>query len=434
MDDGPTTRSSPPALAAARGQTSHWSRRRRSKGSRPLAATRATFAMLYAVDGAILPFFSVFLARAHGLSAGQIGLVLAIGGAASIPAPFLLSMLADRFGRAVRLLMLVLTGSALTLLAMTVADGYWQIALVYALFMVVHESARPLLDGVFFKAQRRTAQLRTVSYHRVRIWGTFGFMVPGVVIYFAMSDDTSLAGLPAVASGLALLAVVSAFHLPTRRAPGGAPEKTKNQLASSSLPELFKAAGALLKRPTTAVFVLAMFCMQTSFTAYSVFYPLHVTDVVGLAPRWLGLITNVGVFIELGYMAAFAWFVRRLGWRWLMVAGAIAAALRLVLLAALPTAGVAVGTQVVHGLVIIVLMVASRVVLDQQASSAIRHTAQGLFAMIVIGGGRIAGSAIGGLIAAHSISALFWSAAALSGFAAVLLAWCLRHFHSDHPT
>jgi MFS transporter, PPP family, 3-phenylpropionic acid transporter len=402
-------------------------------GSRPVAATRATFAMLYAVDGAILPFFSVFLARAHGLGAGQIGLVLAIGGAASIPAPFLLSMLADRFGRAVRLLMLVLTGSALTLLTMTVADGYWQIAIVYALFMVVHESARPLLDGIFFKAQRSTPQLRTVSYHRVRIWGTFGFMVPGVVIYFAMSDDTSLAGLPAVASGLALLAVVSAFHLPTRRTAASAAEHPKH-VGAASLPELFKSAGALLSRPATAVFVLAMLCMQTSFTAYSVFYPLHVTDVVGLAPRWLGLITNVGVFIELGYMAAFAWFVRRLGWRWLMVAGALAAALRLALLAALPTAGVAVGTQAAHGLVIIVLMVASRVVLDQQASSAIRHTAQGLFAMIVLGGGRIAGSALGGMIASHSISTLFWSAAALSGFAAVLLAWCLRNFHSDHPT
>ncbi|GAA2758803.1 hypothetical protein GCM10009872_41630 [Actinopolymorpha rutila] len=316
---------------------------------------------MYAVDGAMLPFFSVFLAFVHGLGTAQIGVVLAVSSAAAVIAPPVLTVAADRYGRAETLFLFVLAVSAIALSVFAFVGGYWWVVFVYAAFSLAREPTRPLLDGIFFSSQRHIRALAKVSYHQVRIWGTVGYMVPGVLLFFVLTDRHSLWLLPLVA-----------------------------------------------------------------VTAYSTFYPLMATEVVGLSPRWLGLVTNLGVLVEIAYMAAFGWLVRRLGWRWLMVLGAATATIRVALLAAFPTIGVVVGTQVVHGMVIIVSMVAGRVILDRRAPDAIRHTTQGLYAMLVLGGGRIVGSAFGGLVASHDLSRVFWAAALAALVAMLGLAWSLR--------
>ena len=417
--------------------------------SRPLAFTNLSYAALYAVDGALLPFLSVFLAYEHGLGPGQIGFVLAVSSAAAILTPPALTMVADRYGRAELLLLVSLGASAVALAVFAFVDGYWWILVVYAAFSLTREPTRPLLDGIFFTSQRLIPALARVSYHRVRIWGTFGYMVPGVLLYFTLSDDRDGFGsLPLLACGLAVFGVLAASLLPTRHhvdtaadgrgveageagdtGEGGAAARRPMPGApggGTTLRVMLRAAGRLLSRRRTALFIVAMFLLQASMSAYFAFYPLQATEVVGLSPRWLGLVTNLGVVLELGYMAAFGWLVRRLGWRWLVVAGALAAAVRVALLAAIPTVGVVVGQQVLHGLVIIVSMVAGRVILDRHAPDEIRHTAQGIYAMIVLGGGKIVGSAVGGLVAASSLTAVFWSSAGVAFVAAGILAWALR--------
>lgn len=411
-------------------------------GSRPLAATNASYATLYAVDGALLPFLSVFLAYAHGLSTREIGFVLAAASAAAVVAPPVLTVLADRYGRAELLLLSMLVASSAALLVFAYADGYWSILIIYAAFCLVREPTRPLLDGIFFTSQRMIPAMAGVSYHRSRIWGTFGYMVPGVLLYFALTDQDRLRYLPLGASGLALLGVLTAWFLPTRHRAGGAEDadrpgtkvSRRDGTASggtagggATLAVMMRAAGSLLARRTTALFIVAMFLLQASMAAYFAFYPLQATQVVGLSPRWLGLVTNLGVLLELGYMASFGWLVRRLGWRWLMVLGASGMAVRVALLAALPTVAIVVGTQVLHGLVIVVSMVAGRVILDRHAPDEIRHTVQGLYAMLVLGGGKIVGSALGGLVAAQSLSTVFWSASVVAVAAALILSWALRN-------
>ncbi|MEQ7127304.1 MFS transporter [Actinopolymorpha sp. B11F2] len=402
-------------------------------------ATNTTYATLYAVDGALLPFLSLFLAYAHGLSASQIGFVMAAASVSAIVAPPVLTVLADRYGRAELLLVTMLAASSVALLVFAFVGGFWWLLIVYAAFSLVREPTRPLLDGIFFTSQRTIPALAEVKYHRVRFWGTFGFMVPGVILYFVLVDGEALDSLPLLSCGLAVLGVAAALFLPSRRrasvsaaslpsgGPGGRGGRAPTQAAGrTDMRTLARAAGRLLRRRTTVVFIVSMFLLQASMSAYFAFYPLQATEVVGLSPRWIGLITNLGVALELGYMAAFGWLVARLGWRWLMVLGAAGMAVRVALLAAIPTVGIVVGTQVLHGLVIVVSMVAGRVILDRYAPDEIRHTAQGLYAMIVLGGGKIVGSALGGLIAAQDLSAVFWSAAAVASVAAFGLAWALR--------
>lgn len=419
--DGPPV-DAPPAVDRRPG----WVRRR------PALATKANYAAIYGVDGVLLPFFSVYLAHVHGLNTTQIGFVLAAASVAALVAPPIVSMLADRFGHAERLLMLTLLAGAVALFVFNFVDGYWWVLGCYFVFSLAREPGRPLLDGIFFNAQRTIPALGSQTYHGVRLWGTFGFMVPGVALYFVVSDNESLIVLPWLACVLAVAAIVAAYFLPTRDYPT-LDSGTAQVRQQTSMRDLFRAIGRLVRRPTTAMFIVAMFLLNASMAAYAAFYPLQFTDVVGLSPRWLGPVNSIGVGLELVYMAAFGWFVRHLGWRKLMVIGALAAAARVALLAAVPTVAVVVGTQVVHGLVIIVTMVAGRIIMDRQAPDEIRHSAQGLYAMAVVGGGRIAGTAVGGLVAAGQLSTVFWASSGAALVAAGILAWALRQ-RDDVPS
>jgi len=134
----------------------------------------------------------------------------------------------------------------------------------------------------------------------------------------------------------------------------------------------------------------------------------------------------VGVAAELVYMAAFGRLVRLLGWRWFMVTGVLLQAARAAALALFPATGTLVAAQLVHGMVIIVTMVGARTLLDRHASDAVRYTIQGFFVMVVFGAGRIAGNWLGGVLAVHSLTAMFWAAAGCCVAAAAMLAWALE--------
>lgn len=385
---------------------------------RPLIALKAAYAAVYSVDGALLPFLSVLLAHQHGLSAYQVGVVLGVSGIAAVIGPPLATLLADSFGKADRLLAFALLLTAASLAAFAVVDGYWWVLAVTLLFHLVREPSRPLLDGIYFSARHHDDRVAGSSYHKVRIWGTAGFLVPGVAMYFVLDrEDGSLVAAPLLASGLAVLSTLLVPSLPI-----GGPSYVQRV----PLRETARTAWAVLRRPAMAVFVFAMFWVQTAFTAYMAFYPLQATDEIGLAERWLGPLMVVGVAAELVYMAAFGRLVRLLGWRWFMVTGVLLQAARAAALALFPATGTLVAAQLVHGMVIIVTMVGARTLLDRHASDAVRYTIQGFFVMVVFGAGRIAGNWLGGVLAVHSLTAMFWAAAGCCVAAAAMLAWALE--------
>lgn len=398
--------------------SSRWFRPRRPVG--PLAATNASYGVVYAIDGAMLPFLAVFLAREHDLGPSEIGLIIAVGGAMAVLTPFVVSVLADSRLRAGRLLLLLLLASGIALTAFPFIEGYWSALALYAVFSLVREPTRPLLDGIFFSSQRSNPAMASVSYHRVRFWGTFGYMIPGIVLFLILSNDGSLGVVPLTAAAFAVLAI-----LITRYLPDATPGIGQAAVARPNIGQTVRAAGRLVRRPKIAGFLVAMFLLETCAASYASFYPLLATDVAGLPIRWLGIVTNAGVLIELIYIAGFGWMVAKLGWRRFMVVGAGVTALRVALLAVFPSVGIVVGTQALHGMVIAVQMIAARIILDKQTTDEIRHSTQGLYTMVVIGGGRIVGSALGGLVAAQSFAAVFWSAAAAATVAGLILFWAL---------
>lgn len=385
---------------------------------------RQQYFLVYGIEGAIAPFLPVVLATQLGLARDEIGTVVAMGGLAILITPVLLGAIADTDRRETRLLAGILVGTAVSLLAMTGLEGFGAGLIVFGLYSLAFEPTKSLQDSLFFTAKRSTAGLEHVSFHQVRVWGTLGFLLPGVALYLPLSLGTGTWIVLTVAAGMAVLSAVNALRLPQPERPSAGSEAATPPGLGRSLGRAWRIA----RRPRLAVFAIAMLLLQMAMSAYLAFYPLYVTDVVGIDVRWLGLIANLGVGLEVGYMALYGWLIRRLGWRRLMVTSALAQSLRMLALAVWPTVAVVLGTQLVHGYVVITTLVAARVFLDAQAEPGMRHALQGLYTMVVIGGGRVAGSFLGGLVAARDLQWLFGVAAVAAVVAAILLA---RTFDGD---
>ena len=115
----------------------------------------------------------------------------------------------------------------------------------------------PLTDALYFSVERRAqAAGRQVSpYQFVRIWGTIGFIVPSLVLFFFLRRVDGTGAIMWVAPAFSLLAAANTFRLPRLRldnAPGiggGASLPTGDALRT-------------LFAPGTRVFCLAMFSLS----------------------------------------------------------------------------------------------------------------------------------------------------------------------------
>ena len=281
-----------------------------SKGARPAIVTPPTrFALLFAVQfaslGAVLPFVPVVLSEG-GLSAAQVGLVLALGSLVRLLTSPASARLADGLGlRAVLVAGALL--AAFTLPLMALLQGVAALMLVQAVHSLGVAPIVPLSDAAAIAEMRR----RPFDYGRVRAWGSIAFIVAAVVV----GQLVALTG-PAAAlwfSALCLLATaVVAAGLP--QAPGPPPRVTGGMWEP-------------LRHPAFRRLLPASALIQGSHAVYYGFSTLH-WQAAGLSSGTIGLLWGWGVVVE---VALFLWgrrMVERLGARGLATLAAGAGVLR----------------------------------------------------------------------------------------------------------
>ncbi len=400
-----------------------------------MIAIRAQFVFAFAVMGCLLPYLSVYLEKQQGLGRDQIGLINSTQGIAILLSPIIITALADTRFDARRLMMgIFLLSAGATLLAANV-EGFLWVFVAMAMHSLVFVPVLNLEDAIHFGYQerRRSASLPVVPYHRIRVWGTIGFIVPSAVLYVLMNPDFGL-GLTTRAALFAAAMFAIAGAINTRMLPD---PKLRQRPAQQVAPDArrlptFRALSALLHRPVL-VFCIAMFLAQVSQAAFYGFFPIYLSEL-GVADQWLGPITSIGVVVEIGYMLAFGFLLRKFGLKWLMVLGIGTIVLRSLLLAAWPAVGVAVALMLVHGLAVIISHVAPQVYVNSRAGPGFRGSMQGLYTMLVMGAGRLVGAPLAGVIAGENLAdlrTLFACAAGLSLVAAMLFIFA---FHDTAPS
>lgn len=385
--------------------------------------------LLYAVLGAMMPYLPLYC-RQVGLSESQIGWVLGVYGLAVMVAPPIYTALADRWANNRRLIGSCYAIAAVAVAGMMFSGSFSPIVAMHLLFSLGFTAMIPLLDGLAFSVIREPADESDPApgtrgptpYRSIRVWGSLGWMAPGfgLALLIALKLDTMTVCLIALGAcmSLAMIGWALVDGLPPRRT-------TDAPNPGSALPTA--EALAIVMRPPVFAFMLGLGLLFLSSSMYYAFYPGYLDDL-GVPTELLGLITNIGVIVEIGFMVGSGWLVKRLGVRWLMGLGAAAMALRLGLLAAVPNAWVAVATQVLHGPVVIAMYLIPPMYLDAKADERYRSSIQGIKALVVFGVARIVGTAAGGHLGEFGLHVTFWVAAGLSLAATIVL---LAMFRDD---
>jgi PPP family 3-phenylpropionic acid transporter len=260
----------------------------------------------------------------------------------------------------------------------------------------------------------------------IRVWGSIGFIVPGVGLFFLLRRGAAFDVVLLSTLACCGLSAINSLRLPAPDSSAATEDNAVRERLSSSLPTAD--AARAMRRAPVLIFCLSLFLAGVANAAFYTFFPLYLTDVVGLAKAWIAPISNVAVVFEIFFMLGFQWLLGRFGLKRLLMLGMVCLVLRLGALALFPIPAVVVGTQLVHGLIVVALFVAPVIYLNQQAGATFRNSIQGLYTMTVSGTSRILGSFIAGYIAKESLPLLFVSSAALTLVAAALL---LFAFHDQ---
>jgi PPP family 3-phenylpropionic acid transporter len=398
-----------------------------------MRSLKAQYFCGFAVMGSVVPFLPVFL-KARGLDDFLLSVVIATTGVAIMVTPVLITLLADlRFES--RSLIAAAFGLGLAgLLSLWLAEGFIALLLSYALFALGFWPLLPLQDGLNFAMRRHRVDAgeSDVPYHHIRVWGTMGFIVPSVLLWRFLRLDWSIgivlwSGMFFCVVGFLVTRFLPHVRQPKQAEPEAEPEPAAahaepaaaeaDEPASLDPPERTKrlptieAARRILFERELLLFALGMWLIHLAASAYYTFYPRYLTDAnlasLQLGNEWLGPIANLGVVIEIFFMLGFGWFMRHWGLRWLMTIGALAMGVRMALLYALPTVPIAVGTQLLHGITVLVLHVAPPVFINHHAEPRYRNSMQGVYAMGVFGTGRLVGYIAAGLVAKWSLLGVF---------------------------
>jgi PPP family 3-phenylpropionic acid transporter len=279
---------------------------------KPIYLNLSAFYFFYfAYLGAFAPFFALYL-NSVGMSAVEIGMLMALPQLTRILAPHLWGWLADRGGR--RMHIVRASGAVGTVVFMGVFAGESFALLCTVLFAMTFfwSAALPLVEATTL------AHLgdETARYGRIRVWGSVGFIAAVVAVGYlldATSPRALLWVITALMAGMLLLSCVVA-EAPTVPHP------------ADDLP-----VWQIVRKPEVIAIVLASALMAAAHGPYYTFYTIHLVDH-GYSKSLAGWLWALGVICEIGIFVWMSRLYRAFTLRRILIASTLLAALRFVVI------------------------------------------------------------------------------------------------------
>ncbi|MCR8931405.1 MULTISPECIES: MFS transporter [unclassified Pseudomonas] len=334
-----------------------------------------------------------FLSSQLGASGSQIGMAFSTQSWGAIIAPFVIGLIADRLFNAERILaVLHLLGAVLLYQLYRAADfaAFYPYVLAY---MMIYMPTLALVNSVAFRQMRDPA----LEFSRIRVWGTVGWIVAGVVISFVFAWDSKAA----IASGglrntflmaalASLVLGVYSFTLPRT-----APLKTENTRTGVKQLLGLDALGLLKDRSYLVFFIASiLICIPLAFY-YQNANPF-LADIGMTNPTAKMAIGQVS---EVLFMLLLPLFIHRFGIKIALLMGMLAWALRYVLFAYGNNADLAfmLFTGIaLHGICYDFFFVSGQIYTDAKTPERYRSSAQGLITLATYGVGMLIGFWVAG--------------------------------------
>jgi len=342
----------------------------------------------YFIWGAWYVTLGTFLAQALRFSGQQIGLAAGATAVGAMVAPFLVGLVADKIFATQNVLFALHLAGALLLFAASRQATFYPFYALVLLYCLCFMPTLALTNSLAFRQMREPK----LEFGPIRVLGTAGWIVAGLLVGSLGWESTARP--MQLASAASLLMALYCLTLPATP-----PLAREGRLGFSTI--FPREAVALLRNRPMAVFAIASFLICIPLQFYYAFTNLFLNEagVSNAAGKMTG-----GQMSELACMLLIPWFFRRLGVKYMLVAGMSAWTLRYVLFA---FGGV--GSRMwmlwlgilLHGICYDFFFVVGQIYIDRKSSFALRAAAQGLITLITYGLGMFVGSWLSGAIVQH---------------------------------
>jgi nucleoside transporter len=334
---------------------------------------------------------SVLCLGSIGFSGSQIGYTYLMNNIAAIISPFFVGMIADRYFASQKVMgvLYLLGGAIMHFAANSTAAG--PLILLLLLYNLTYMPTLALVNAVSFHQMESPEK----EFPRVRVWGTIGWIVAGLTIWFIQFHylpQVEKSELPMRMAGIAsaLLGLYS-FTLPNTPPQNVGKEVTFGEVLGVK-------ALRLMKERSFLIFVVCSLLISIPLAFYYSFANPFLNDLQmeGAAGK-----QTLGQMSEVAFMVLMPWFLLRLGVKKTLLIGMLAWVVRYALFA---NGNIGSGAWMLyagillHGVCYDFFFVTGQIYTDRKAPKEIRASAQGFIALITYGVGLGIGSAFGGNI------------------------------------
>jgi len=343
----------------------------------------------YFIWGAWYVTLGTWLSSSLHFTGQQIGLAAGATSVGAILAPFFVGLIADRLFATQKVLAILHGLGAVLLFAASLQSSF---APLYSLMLLYCLCFMPTLALTNSLAFRQIDDPRQ-EFGSIRVLGSIGWIVAGLLIGSMRLEATAMAA--RLAAAASVLMGLYCLTLPSTPPLG-------NQTNRFSISNIFpRETFALLKERSMLIFVIASFFICIPLQFYYAFTNLFLNQVG--VQNAAGKMTG-GQMSELLCMILIPWFFRRLGVKYMLVAGMGAWVLRYLFFAyGNPTDSMWMfwGGILLHGICYDFFFVTGQIYIDQKADAGLRAAAQGLITFITYGLGMFVGSWLSGFVVDH---------------------------------
>ncbi|GAA0342551.1 nucleoside permease [Bowmanella denitrificans] len=335
-----------------------------------------------------------FLGNNLGASGNQIGMAFSTQSWGAIIAPFVIGLIADRYFNAERILGILHLLGAVLMYCLYSADSFDAFYPYVLAYMLAYMPTLALVNSVSFGQMQEPAR----EFGKIRVWGTIGWIVAGLVISYVFSWDAK----DAIAQGMlkntfllcaaaSLLLGLFSFSLPAT------PPKANNGQTSLGQMLGLDALAMLRDRNFLLFFVSSiLICIPLAFyyqNANPFLTEIGVENATGKM--------TLGQVSEVLFMLALPVFLQRFGIKLTLLVGMGAWALRYVLFAFGDADGAVVMLLLgiaLHGICYDFFFVSGQIYTNAKASEQSKSAAQGLITLATYGLGMLVGFWVAGRI------------------------------------
>ena len=354
----------------------------------------------YGVWGAWLISLGAYLGGGLHYSGVEIGSFFATMGIASLFMPALMGIIADRWVPAQKLLVVChLIAAALMMVAARQQEYVWLYASILASVMFYMPTISLSNSVAYYSLEK--AGLDTVRHFPpIRVWGTVGFICAMILVDLLGLART--AGQLYFSGAIGIVLGLYAFtlpHCPVNRTP-----EKKGWVDAMGL-----RAFTLFRERRMAIFFLFSMLLGVSLQITNAFANDYLTNFFGADPAYQGTfgVEHANILISLSQASEtlcillIPFFLKRFGIKTVMLISMMAWVLRFGLLGTgNPGGGVwmLILSMIVYGVAFDFFNISGSLYVNQQTSSTIRSSAQGVFMIMTNGFGAFIGSYAAGKV------------------------------------